>query len=64
MLAEARKSDSLEKPMHQFEVHFYVEGIASQLVSVITASSRQDAEAAVKAMYSGRSVQIHSVVRI
>lgn len=50
--------------MFQFEVHFYVEGISSQLVSVVTATNRQDAEYAVKAMYSGRHVTIHRVVRL
>ena len=50
--------------MYRWEVHFYVQGIGGQLVMVIHASSRSDAEAAVKAMYAGRSVQIHRVVRL
>ena len=50
--------------MYQFEVHYYVQGISGQLVQIITAANRQGAEAAVKAMYSGRSVTIHRVVRL
>ena len=50
--------------MYQFEVHFYVQGISGQLVVVITATYRQDAEAAVRAMYAGKSVTIHRVVRL
>ena len=50
--------------MYQFEVHYYVAGISGQLVQVITAANRQNAEAAVRAMYAGRSVTIHRVVRV
>ena len=50
--------------MYQFEVHYYVAGISGQLVSVVSANNRQDAEKAVKAMYASRSVQIHRVVRV
>jgi hypothetical protein len=50
--------------MFEFEVHFYVQGIASQIVTVITAQNRQDAENAVRAMYSGLKVTIHRVVRL
>jgi hypothetical protein len=49
--------------MFQFEVHYYVEGISSQMVSVIGAMNRQDSEAAVKAMYADRRVTIHRVTR-
>jgi hypothetical protein len=50
--------------MFQFEVHYYVQGISGQLVQVITATNRFDAEGAVRAMYSGRAVTIHRVVRL
>ena len=50
--------------MSQWEVHYYVQGIGGQLVTVITAMSRQAAESAVKAMYRGQSVNIHRVVRL
>ena len=50
--------------MSQWEVHYYVQGIGGQLVSVITATCRSDAEAAVRAMYSGKNVQIHRVVHL
>jgi len=50
--------------MYQFEVHYYIQGISGQLVQVIQAANRQDAEKAVKAMYSGKGVQIHRVVRV
>ena len=49
--------------MYSFEVHYYVNGVGSQLVTVIQASNRQDAERAVKAMYNG-NVTIHLVVRV
>ena len=50
--------------MYKWEVHYYIQGIGGQLVMVINASSRSDAEASVKAMYSGKAVQIHRVVRL
>jgi hypothetical protein len=50
--------------MSQWEVHYYVQGISSQLVTVITATNRSDAEKAVKAMYAGKQVQIHRVVHL
>ena len=49
--------------MYLFEIHFYVQGIGSQMVMTIQASNRQDAERAVKAMYNG-NVTIHRVVRV
>ena len=50
--------------MYQFEIHYYLQGVSGQLVQVITASNRFDAEKAVKAMYSGKAVTIHRVVRV
>ena len=50
--------------MYTYEVHYYVQGIGGQLVQVIQASNDQSARNAVKAMYSGKVVQIHRVVRL
>ena len=50
--------------MYQFQVHYYLQGVSGQLIQVITAANRQDAEKAVKAMYSGKAVTIHRVVRV
>ena len=49
--------------MYSFQVHYYVDGVGGQLVTVINANCRQDAEAAVKAMYGGKC-RIHRVVRV
>lgn len=50
--------------MNRWEVHYYVQGISGQQVTVITTASRADAEKAVKTMYAGQSVTIHRVVRL
>jgi hypothetical protein len=50
--------------MNKWEVHYYVSGISGQLVTVVTTASRADAEAAVRAMYAGKTVNIHRVVRL
>lgn len=50
--------------MYQFEVHFYVQGVSGQIVMVVSAFNRQSAEDAIRAMYPGKSVQIHAVNRI
>ena len=36
--------------MYKWEVHYYLQGVSGQLVQVITASNRFDAEKAIKAV--------------